>query len=351
MEYDIFGIDMRAVFIILCIVLGTLVVVVASSFIFAGIKDKLSTRQKSILGNVILVCLGICLALCPLSGYPEGILILLCINAIAVMGVSLLTGFTGIFSLGHAAYMAIGAYTTASLTIEYGVHWIPAILASGVIAMIIAWPIGALTLRHEGNYYTIASVIIAGYILSYLNHPYGVRGISGIPTFTSRYVAVGFFIVMGLIIFNLINSKHGREFKAARDDVTTASMMGFNTRQIRVCSLVISALYCSIAGALMAGFTFFIQSSMFDMSKSTELTSVVALSGLGSMSGTIIGSTIITLITELFRPISQHRELVYGLILVLVMVLKPEGILGNREIWELFPDGRFNWRVKQRSKR
>ena len=93
-----------------------------------------------------------------MSGYTEGIIILLCINAIAAMGVSLLTGFTGIFSLGHAAYMAVGAYTTAILTVEYGVHYIPAILLGGAMAMIVAYVIGVPTLKLMGDYYAIASI-------------------------------------------------------------------------------------------------------------------------------------------------------------------------------------------------
>jgi len=139
---------------------------------------------------------------------------------------------------------------------------------------------------------------------------------------------------MGLFMFNLIYSRYGREFRAARDDVIAASMMGFNTPRTRVFALVISAFYCGVAGALLAGFTSFIQPAMFDMMKSTELTSVVVFGGLGSMSGTLLGTTIITLVTELFRPISQYRMLIYGLILVLIMVFRPEGLLGNREMWE-----------------
>jgi branched-chain amino acid transport system permease protein len=149
-------------------------------------------------------------------------------------------------------------------------------------------------------------------------------------------VAVGFLTAMGLLMFNLIYSKHGREFKAVRDDMIAASMMGFNTTQTRVFSLMISAFYCGVSGALLAGFTSFIQPAMFDMMKSTELTSVVVFGGLGSMSGTFLGTSIITLVTELFRPISQYRMLIYGLILVLVMVFRPEGMLGNREMWEFF---------------
>ena len=296
--------------------------------------------KKSIIGNLLFICFGISLAIYPLAGYSRGILTLLCINAIAVMGVSLLTGFTGIFSLGHAAYLALGAYTAAILTMRHGVHWLPGIIAGGIVAMIVAWAIGVPTLRLVGDYYTIASIGLGEAIRLILENwqsfTRGARGIPGVPPFTSRYVAVGFFTVMGLLMFNLINSRHGREFRAVRDDMIAASMMGFNTPQVRVFALMISAFYCGVAGALLAGFMTFIQPAMFDMMKSTELTSIVVFGGLGSMSGTLIGVSIITLVTELFRPISQYRMFIYGLILVLVMVFRPEGILGNREIWQFF---------------
>jgi len=296
--------------------------------------------KKSIIGNLLFICFGISLALYPLAGYSEGIVTLLCINAIAAMGVSILTGFTGVFSLGHAAYLALGAYAAAILSVRHGVHWLPAVIAGGVVAMIVAWAIGVPTLKLVGDYYTIASIGLGEAIRLILENwqsfTRGARGFPGISAFTTRPVAVGFFTVMGLLMFNLINSRHGREFKAVRDDMIAASMMGFNTPQVRVFSLVISAFYCGVAGALLAGFMSFIQPAMFDMMKSTELTSIVVFGGLGSMSGTLLGTSIITLVTELFRPISQYRMFIYGLILVLVMVFRPEGILGNREIWEFF---------------
>jgi branched-chain amino acid transport system permease protein len=329
-----------AVFTILSIVIVTAIVVAGFSLIYAQMRDRLSTLQKSIIGNVLFICFGIALINLPLAGYSEGILTLLCINVIAAMGLSILTGFTGIFSLGHAAYMALGAYTAAILTIRHHVHWLPAVVAGGFVAMIIAYAIGYPTLKLVGDYYTIASIGLCEAIKLILENwqsfTRGARGFPGIPPYTTRYVAVGFFTVMGLLAFNLIYSKHGREFKAARDDLIAASMMGFNTTQTRVFSLMISAFYCGIAGALLAGFTSFIQPSMFDMMKSTELTSVVVFGGLGSMSGTLLGTSIITFVTEYFREISQYRMFIYGLILVLVMVLRPEGILGNREMWEFY---------------
>ncbi|AFM22598.1 amino acid/amide ABC transporter membrane protein 2, HAAT family [Acetomicrobium mobile DSM 13181] len=272
-------------------------------------------------------------------GYIGGIIILLCINAIAVMGVSLLTGFTGIFTLGHAAYMALGAYTAAILTVEHGVHWFLAILAGGLLAMVVAYLIGIPTLKLMGDYYAIASIGLVESIRLILENwqsvTRGARGYPGIEGFTTLPVAVAFFFVLAIIMVNLINSRYGRAFKACRDDYLAASLLGYNTARYRVLSLAVSGFYCGVAGALLAGFMSFIQPVMFDMMKSTELTSMVVFGGLGSLSGTLLASVIITLVTELFRPISQYRMLIYGGVLVAIMVLRPEGIMGSKELWNL----------------
>lgn len=271
-----------------------------------------------------------------MSAYAEGIVILLCINAIAAMGVSLLTGFTGIFTLGHAAYLALGSYTTAILTLDYGIAWFPAVLAGGVVAMVIGCLIGIPTLKLMGDYYAIASIGLAESIRLILENwqslTNGARGLAGIDTFTTLPVALGFFVALAIVAFCLIDGRFGRSLKACRDDHVAASLLGFDVARIRVMSLSISALYCGLAGGLYAGFISFIQPMMFDMLKSTEMTAVVVFGGLGSMSGAILGTTVITLVTEMFRPISQYRMLIYGLVLVLVMVLRPEGIMGKNEV-------------------
>ncbi len=270
-----------------------------------------------------------------MSAYMEGILILLLINAMAAMGVSLLTGFTGIFTLGHAAYLALGAYTTAILTLDYGVAWFPAVLAGGVVAMLVGCLIGIPTLKLMGDYYAIVSIGLAESIRLILENwqsfTNGARGLAGIDTFTTLPVALGFFVVLAVFAFCLIDGRLGRALKACRDDHVAAALLGFNVARIRVISLSISALYCGLAGGLFAGFISFIQPMMFDMLKSTEMTAVVVFGGLGSMSGCILGTSVITLVTELFRPISQYRMLIYGLVLVFVMVLRPEGMMGQME--------------------
>lgn len=271
-----------------------------------------------------------------LDGYAAGIVTLLAINCIAALGVSLFTGFTGIFTLGHAGYMAVGAYTAAILTVQYGVHYIAAIIAGGIVAMIVAYLIGKPTLKLVGDYYTIASLGLGEAIRLIIENwesvTRGARGYPGIPSYTTLPVAVAFLLVLSVGMFYLVNSNYGRAFKACRDDYVAASLLGFNTAHCRVLSLAISGFYCGVSGALIAGFMSFIQPVMFDMAKSTELVSIVVFGGLGSISGCLMGTTILTVITEVFRPISQYRMLVYGLVLVLVMVIRPEGIMGTKEL-------------------
>jgi branched-chain amino acid transport system permease protein len=206
--------------------------------------------------------------------------------------------------------------------------------------MILAYLIGLPTLKLMGDYYAIASIglgeAIRLIIENWQSVTRGARGYPGIDTFTTLPVALTIFLIMAVAMFFLVNSSYGRAFKACRDDYLAASLLGFNTARYRVTSLAISGFYCGVAGGLLAGFMSFIQPVMFDMNKSTELTAVVVFGGLGSTSGSLLGTIIITLVTELFRPISQYRMLIYGLVLVIIMVLRPEGIMGQHELTPKF---------------
>jgi branched-chain amino acid transport system permease protein len=232
--------------------------------------------------------------------------------------------------------MAIGAYTAAILSVRHDVPWIVAVVAGGMLAMLIAWLIGIPTLRLMGDYYAIASIGLGEAIRLVLENwqsfTRGARGFPGIDNFTTLPVAAGFFIGMLVLMWFLISGNYGRAFKACRDDYIAASLLGFKTAHYRVLSLAISGFYCGIAGALMAGFLTFLQPIMFDLNKSTELTAVVVFGGLGSLSGSIIGTTVIGIVTEVFRPISQYRMLIYGAIMVIIMVMRPEGIMGQHEL-------------------
>jgi branched-chain amino acid transport system permease protein len=270
------------------------------------------------------------------GSYLSGIVSLLAINCIAAMGVSLFTGFTGVFTLGHAGYMAVGSYTAAILIMKYHVWWLAAVISGGVVSMVVAYFIGLPTLRLVGDYYAIASLglgeAIRLVIENWNSMTRGARGYSGIPHYTTLPVAVAFMFVMAVGAFFIVNSSYGRAFKACRDDDIAASLLGFHTSRCRVLSLAISGFYCGVSGALFGGFMRFIQPVMFDMTKSTEMVSSVIFGGLGSMSGCLIGAGILTFITEYFRNISEYRMLIYGYVLVLIMVVRPEGLLGRNEL-------------------
>ena len=202
--------------------------------------------------------------------------------------------------------------------------------------MAIAYLIGLPTLRLIGDYYTIASLglgeAIRLVIENWNSMTRGARGFPGIDNFATLPAVLGITAVMAVAMFFIINSNFGRAFKTCRDDDVAALLLGFHTSRYRVLSLAISGFYCGVSGALFGGFMGFIQPVMFDMAKSTELVSIVVFGGLGSMSGCLLGTGILTLVTEVFRPISQYRMLIYGIVLVLVMVLRPEGLLGTSEL-------------------
>ncbi len=271
--------------------------------------------------------------------YLQGVLVLFLVNSIAAMGVSLLTGFTGVFTLGHAAYMSIGAYALAIGMGRYELPWPIALLLAGVLASLVAYLVGVPTLRLVGDYFAIASIglgeTVRLLVENWQSLTRGARGYPGIEPFADLWVVGGIALAMGLAMFNLTRSRFGRAFKACRDDPLAASTMGVDTTSMRIVSLVVSAFYCGVAGALFASFMTYVQPAMFDLSKSTELTAVVVFGGLGSMSGTILAAAVITLVVEAFRGLAQYRMLIYGLVLVTTMVLRPEGIMGEKEIWHL----------------
>lgn len=266
--------------------------------------------------------------------YLEGILILCGINVIIVLGLSLLTGFTGLFSFGHAGFMAIGAYISASLTTMADWPFIPAIIAGGVGAMLISLLIGTLTLNLKGDYFCIATLGFGEAIRLILNNVQffgGARGMSGIPLKSSIEV-VYVFVVIGIIfMWFLIRSRHGRNMIAIREEELASQAIGINVFSYKLTSLAISALYAGIGGALWAHYLTFINPAMFMLQKSTEMTIMVIIGGLGSITGSVVGAFFLTFLPEIFREFADWRMVVYGAAVIAVMALRPQGLLGGIE--------------------
>ena len=259
---------------------------------------------------------------------------------IAVMGVSIFTGFTGLFSLGHAAFVGIGAYTSGVLTYHWNVPFalaIPAgMCASGFASLIIGIP--TLRAKLRSDYFAIA---ILGFgealrvCLENLSITNGARGLS-LDELSEPVWVFGALILCVMLTHRLLKSRFGAMFVAIREDPIAAEMSGINLFRIRLLSLVASAVLCGASGALLAHRLAFIQPVMFTLTQSTQLLASVIAGGMGSLSGPIIVSFIFTALPEALRSANMWRLPAYGLLLVLIMIFRPQGLMGYREISDMF---------------
>ncbi|QIB69568.1 branched-chain amino acid ABC transporter permease [Aminipila butyrica] len=266
--------------------------------------------------------------------YIEGILILVGINLMVVLGLSLLTGFTGLFSFGHAGFMAIGAYVSAICTMNFGIPFYAALLLGGIAAMVASLFIGYFTLNLKGDYFCIATLGFGEAVrLIFDNLQYfgGARGLPGIPLETTLAKVVIINIIGIAAMAFLIKSRHGRNMIAVREEELASQAIGINVFHYKMTSLAISALYAGIGGALWAHYLGFIQPLMFQLTKSTEMTIMVIFGGLGSITGSVVGAFILTFLPELLREFAQWRLVVYGAAVIIIMITRPQGMLGGME--------------------
>lgn len=266
--------------------------------------------------------------------YVEGILILVGINLMVVLGLSLLTGFTGLFSFGHAGFMAIGAYVSAICTMNFGIPFYIAILIGGIAAMLASVFIGYFTLNLKGDYFCIATLGFGEAVrLIFDNLTYfgGARGLPSIPLNTTLVNVIIVNIIGIAAMAYLIKSRHGRNMIAIREEELASQAIGINVFKYKMTSLAISALYAGVGGALWAHYLGFIQPLMFQLTKSTEMTIMVIFGGLGSVTGSVIGAFVLTFLPEVLREFSQWRLVVYGAAVIIIMITRPQGMLGGME--------------------
>lgn len=270
-----------------------------------------------------------------MSSYTQGIIIMLGINLIAVLGISILTGFTRLFSFGNAGFMSIGAYASAILTAKLGLPFIPAIIIGASFAGFIAYLLSSLTLKLRGDYFLIATLgfgesvrVLFAYIEPITG---GARGFMSIPRYTSLTITLVSVAIAFIFAWTLVHSKNGRNFTAIREQEIAAEAVGIDTFKTKRLSFVISAVYAGWAGALYSHNLTFISPEMFNLAKSAELTITTVIGGLGSLTGSVLGTLLVTLLPELFRSLSSYRMLIYGVAVVLVIVTKPNGLYGYKE--------------------
>ena len=270
--------------------------------------------------------------------FYENLLITLAINIILAVSLHLIIGITGQLSIGHAGFLAIGAYFSAILTMNFAVPFPVALILGGIIAAIAGFVVGMPSLRLRGDYLAIATLGFAEIIrIILLNWEY-VGGASGmvVTKMTTWQYSFIFLMLTIIVISNFTNSRHGRACIAIREDEIAADAMGINTTYYKVLAFIIGSFFAGIAGGLYSHNFYFLQPVNFGVLKSFDILIYVVLGGLGSMSGAIISAALLTLVSTYFQNFPEIRMVLYSLVLIIIMLYRPKGLMGSKEITDLF---------------
>jgi branched-chain amino acid transport system permease protein len=296
-----------------------------------------------------------------ISPYFSRILMLSGIAITLAVSLNLINGFTGQFSIGHAGFMAVGAYTAAYFSVHYGAN-LAASLGNGklgwVIALALATIIGAIcaglaglvvgvpSLRLKGDYLAIVTLGFGQIIVVFLNNIEavgGARGYSGIPIVKSFFWIFLIAILTVVIVYNIVNSAFGRALISIREDELAAEAMGVNTTRYKVMAFVISSAMAGAGGVLLAHFDGYLNPKSFEFIKSFEILIMIILGGLGSIVGSILGAILLTVLPEALRGFAEYRMVIYSLLLIILMITRPQGLLGKTEAFK-------GWRGRKRAK-
>ncbi len=259
------------------------------------------------------------------------------INIILAVSLNLILGMSGQFSLGHAGFMSIGAYSVG-VTLQYVdsfAGFILGILIGLVITTVISLIVALPTVRLKGDYLAIATLGAAEIIRVVITNLDGLtNGAAGISltskhtNFTMLYLAIGLCIT---IVMMLNASRFGRAWRSIREDDIAASAMGIALTKYKVVAFSVGALFASLAGSLYAGYFPFIKPSVFDFNKSIDILVIVVLGGMGSVTGSVISAIVLGIINVALQQYAQVRMIIYALLLIVMMILRPKGLLGNYE--------------------
>ncbi len=276
-----------------------------------------------------------------LDQYIQLILVYVGINIILALSLNLVNGYMGEFSVGHAGFMSAGAYVASFLTVKVfppgTLAWTfpVAVLAGGAGAGLLGLIVAIPSFRTRGDYLaivTLAFVMIVKSALENIDAVGGARGFLGMDKLTTLPWTFFWTAVTVWAIRNLIYSNYGRGILSIREDEIASDLMSVNTRQVKLLAFVVSSFFAGVAGALFAHVLQFINPRMFDIIKSTDMLVMVYLGGIGSIAGSLLGATIYTILLEVLRPLEIWRMVLMPLVLVLLMLFRPRGIMGLREL-------------------
>lgn len=283
-----------------------------------------------------------------IDDYAITVITLAGINIILAVSLNLVNGHTGQFSLGHAGFMAVGAYVSSSFSIHAGpsllkalggatawstnTTFLIALLLGGIGAAFVGLLVGFPSLRLKGDYLAIVTLgfgEIIRVVIQNTNAVGGPRGLNEIPPYTNLFWTFGLAVVTIYVIGSLVDSTYGRGFLAVRDDETAAEAMGINTTKYKVLAFVLGAFFAGIAGGLYAHYITYITPEGFNFMKSVDVVVMVILGGMGSTLGVTVAAILLTVLNEFLREFEQYRMVVFALLLIIMMILRPQGLLGG----------------------
>jgi branched-chain amino acid transport system permease protein len=269
---------------------------------------------------------------------------------ILTLSLNLIIGYCGQVSLGHAAFYGLGAYASALATIHWHVPFLLALLLAALVGALFGLALGIPTLRVKDDYLAIVTLgfgVIIDLVLLNLDITGGPDGLARIPpphlgdiNFRHKvpYVLlVAFFVALTLwLIYRLVNSRHGRALKAIRDHEMTARVMGINAPAYKIAMFTLSAGLAGMAGSLYAHYITFINPESFGLHTSILILTMVVLGGMGSILGSVLGACALTILPELLRRFADYQDLLYGALLIVLLIWRPQGLLGTGKLSQKF---------------
>ncbi len=266
------------------------------------------------------------------------------INVILAVSLNLVTGYTGQFSLGHAGFMSVGAYMSAAITMYFGPKllgadggtplqqtplFFSALMAGGGAAALAGVLVGAPSLRLRGDYLALVTLGFGEIIrVTFQNVEAlgGALGLNGIPAYTTIFWVLAFAAITVFVVHCLVHSTYGTGFLATRDDEIAAEAAGLDTTHYKIVAFVVGAFFAGLAGGLYAHFKLTITPSGFDFTKSIEIVVMVILGGMGNTTGVVLAAVLLTVLPEVLRPIAEYRMILYSLLLIVLMIARPQGL-------------------------
>ena len=303
------------------------------------------SRSQQILVAVLVVAFGVSWFSEQINPYFLDIALTCGINIALAVSLNLVNGYTGQFSLGHAGFMALGAYSSAVLTTNFGTKLLPlvggqtwvlfpvALAVGGIVAALAGLLVGGPSLRLKGDYLAIVTLgfgEIIRVILQNIDAIGAARGMIGIPAYANLFWTFGLAAITIYTVWALVKSTYGRGFIAVSDDEVAAEAMGINTTRYKIMAFVVGAFFAGLAGGIYAHFKQYIAPQGFGFDKSIEIVVMVILGGMGNNVGVIIAAVLLTVLTESLRKFGDYRMIVYSLLIIGLMIARPQGLFTMR---------------------